>query len=98
MNDVQVTVEYFAQARAAAGGTAREQLSIAAGAALADIVGQIARNHGQRMTALLFGPNGSISPSIILAVDGVQVSPADEILLRGGETIMIIPPISGGQP
>src|SRR5262245_18423916 len=98
MNDVPVNVEYFAQARAAAGNQSRETIRIAAGTALDDVVRQIARAHGERMTALLLMRNCAVSPSIIVAVDGVQVSPGNDVRLRGGETIMIMPPISGGQP
>ena len=98
MSDVQVTVEYFAQARAAAGDKPRETLTITAGIHLVDVVRQIARQHGQRMAALLLASDGTVTPSIIVAVDGVQVSPGDDVRLRGGETIMIMPPISGGQP
>ena len=94
MNEVRVTFEYFAQARAAAGGQAREVVSIAPGTALPELVRRLAAKHGSKLSALLLGSPGST----IIAVDGTQVSPGDDIKLRGGETVMIIPPISGGQP
>src|SRR5260221_6793886 len=98
MSDVQATVEYFAQARAAAGDKARETVAVAAGTPLAELVRRLAGVHGSRMASLVLGPDGAVSSSIILAVDGVQVSPEDEFRLRGGATIMIMPPISRGQP
>jgi sulfur-carrier protein len=91
MSDVPITVEYFAQARAAS-GQAREVVSIAAGTALSDVSRRFAETHDPKLAALL------LAPSTIIAVDGAQISPSDDIKLRGGETIMIIPPISGGQP
>jgi molybdopterin converting factor small subunit len=98
MSEVQVTVEYFAQARAAAGDRLRETVAIAGGSSLADLVRWLAQTHGSRMQALLLGPSAAVSPSIIIAVNGVQASPGDDVRLHGGETVMIMPPISGGQP
>lgn len=92
MSDVRIIVEYFAHARAAVGGQARETLSVAADAGLREIIHCLAEKHGSKLSALL------LAPSTIIAVDGVQISPGDDPTLAGGETVMIIPPISGGQP
>ncbi len=97
MSEVKVTVEYFAQARAAAGGVAREQFTVVAGTPTSEIVRRIAHAHGPKMIALLLDEGDAISCSVILAVDGAQVSAGDDVCVKGGETITIIPPISGGQ-
>ena len=75
MSDVSVTIEYFAQARAAAGDQSRETIALPHRTTIADLVREIARKHGERMAALLLAPGKDMSPSVIVAVDGVQVSP-----------------------
>ena len=93
MSDARITIEYFAQARAAAGGQARETMAVAPGVPLAEVIHKLAEKHGPKLSALLLA-----SPrSTIIAIDGSQVSSTDDVKLRGGETVMIIPPISGGQ-
>jgi len=98
MSEVRVTIEYFAQARAAAGGQGRETLSVTAATPICEVIRRVADKHGPRLSSLLLNPDGTLSHSTVVAVDGVQVSPGQDLTLHGGETVTIIPPISGGQP
>ncbi|HJZ89583.1 MAG TPA: MoaD/ThiS family protein [Gemmataceae bacterium] len=91
---MRVTVEYFGAAREAA-GLAREAIEYDPPCPAAELVARVARNRGGRLAQLLLADN-RLSPSVLVAVGDRQVTADDRVLLRDGDEITVIPPISGG--
>ncbi|TDB78559.1 MoaD/ThiS family protein [Micromonospora sp. KC723] len=81
---MQVTVRYFAGARAAAG---RTEENLPAGRSLDELVGELGDRHGQRMAAVLAAAS--------FLVDGV-VCHDRQTPLSAGSTIDVLPPFAGG--
>ncbi|MGC4806499.1 MoaD/ThiS family protein [Micromonospora sp. DT233] len=80
----QVTVRFFAGARAAA-GTPEESAS--AGRCLDELVDELAGRHGQRLAAVLRAAS--------FLVDGVACHDR-RVPLPAGATIDVLPPFAGG--
>jgi molybdopterin converting factor small subunit len=90
---MRVTIEYFGPAREAT-GTAREEIDCAPPCSAQDLVTRIARDRGGRLAGLLLRGD-LLSPSLLLAVNDGQVA-GQPVLLRDGDIVSIIPPVSGG--
>ncbi len=91
----QITLRYWAAARAAT-GTAEEQIEVASAVALAGLItGAVARNG--RST----GREARISEvldSCSILLDGRQVANQDPagVLVEAGQTVEFLPPFAGG--
>ncbi len=82
---MQVTVRYFAAARAAA-GPEEETLDVAPGSTVADLVGQLGAR-GPQLAAVL--------ERCSFLCDGIAVrNPAEP--LRTNQTVDVLPPFAGG--
>ncbi|HEY2206781.1 MAG TPA: MoaD/ThiS family protein [Pseudonocardia sp.] len=81
-----VTVRYFAGARAAA-GVSTENVALADGYTVSDLLGSLAARHGERMTRVL----GASS----LLLDEVAVRDRS-LPLRSGAVLDVLPPFAGG--
>ena len=92
---MRITVQYTAQAKEAA-GTATEQLDLADGKTVADLLAWLAQQHGDRLRALLMGGEGKPHGSVLLVVGDEQVRPNDPRGLKDGDIVSILTPISGG--
>ena len=92
---MNLTVEYFAQARAVA-GVAMDGVSLSSPATLRDLIAELVRRHGPKLESLLL-PGGELSRTVIFAVGESQVPPGENIKLSDGDHVVIIPPISGGR-
>lgn len=88
---MQVTVEYFGPARDAA-GTGREVIELQSPSTAEELVIRLANERGGRLATLLL-VDGRISRSVMLAVNDQQ---ADATLLKNGDVVSVIPPVSGG--
>ncbi|OBF49990.1 molybdopterin synthase sulfur carrier subunit [Mycobacterium sp. 852002-53434_SCH5985345] len=82
---IQVTVRYFAAARAAAGAES-ETLVVRPGTTVAELVGRLAVQ-GSRLAAVL--------SRCSYLCDGVAVRD-ETATLRAGNTIDVLPPFAGG--
>ena len=90
---MQVTVVYTAQVRVKA-GMAEESLELADGANLSDAL-KVLRERGGELVSFLFEDDGSVRSTILIFIDGAQVTSLD-YLLRQGSEITFLSPISGG--
>jgi molybdopterin synthase sulfur carrier subunit len=81
---VELTVRYFAGARAAAG---RTEETVPAGRSLDELVGELAQRHGEQLAAVL----GVAS----FLVDGVACRDR-RVPLPAGATVDVLPPFAGG--
>lgn len=92
---MQVTVEYAAQIKRAA-GRAGEAVDVDPGASVQDLVAQIAKVHGDPLAGLLLDGGGELHPSILIFVGDQQVRWEQPRELQPGETVTFLSPISGG--
>jgi molybdopterin converting factor small subunit len=92
---MQVTLEYTAQLKRAA-GIGREAFVLPDGATLSDALRHAAYQHGDEFRRLVFTSAGSIHPVLLLFHGDAQVSPAADQRLNDGDTVTVMTPISGG--
>ncbi|HET6152358.1 MAG TPA: MoaD/ThiS family protein [Marmoricola sp.] len=87
----QITLRYWASARAAA-GVAQELVDVAGTTALADLLASVIERHGAE------SPLARILPSCSLLVGDQPVSSRDAASVRvaAGETVEFLPPFAGG--
>ena len=90
-----VRVEFFAQARDAAGRSG-ESVPLAENATLLDLARTLATKHGPRLGQLLLGPDGGLSRHVLFTVADSHVSRGATLALADGDRVTIVPPISGG--
>ncbi len=81
----QVTVRYFAGARAAV-GVDEERIELEAAARVADLAGLLARRHGEELARVL--------AACTFLVD--EVAGGRDRVLRDGATVDVLPPFAGG--
>ena len=82
---VQITVRYFAAARAAA-GMETESLGVAPGSSIADLIDQLA-DRGPKLATVL--------ERCSFLCDGIAVRNRAEVL-RTNQTLDVLPPFAGG--
>lgn len=81
-----VTVRYFAGARAAA-GVSSEDVELADGATVADVLGEVAERHGEKLAKVL--------TACSFLLDAVAVRDHGAALPHGAE-LDVLPPFAGG--
>ena len=92
---MQVTVEFTAQIRRAA-GVSQEQVEVLDGSTVADLIIQIANQHGDDLKRLLVTDNGSPQPTLLAFVRDQQVRWAEPDVLQPADVVTLLSPISGG--
>ncbi len=90
-----VHLEYTAQLKQAA-GTSRETLDVPAGTTLRGVCALAAARHGDEFRQLLLTSAGTLQPTLLVFHDDQPLLPNADPLLKEGETITLMPPISGG--
>ena len=91
---MRVTAEYAAQVKRAA-GVGAETLDVDASCTVEQLVQAVAARHGDALRALLLTGDGRLHPSILVFLRGEQVRDGSTPL-RDGDTVTLLPPISGG--
>ena len=84
---------YFARLRELTGREA-EEFDVPEGSRCIDVVRAIAERYGEDLRRYLFDESGSLRRSFAIALNGERASPEAEV--REGDTVVVIPPISGG--
>ncbi|MCX8203502.1 MAG: MoaD/ThiS family protein [Nitrososphaeria archaeon] len=90
---MRVRTLYFARLRELT-GLESEELELPEGSVCGDVVREVIRVHGERLASYLLDERGTLRRSFALAVNGRKVGPEEPI--REGDTVVILPPISGG--
>ncbi len=90
-----IRVDYIAQVKNAAGVTG-ESIHLDSSAELADVLRQLADNHGAEFRSLVFDDDGQVRPSILVTVNDEQVFPRTPCSVQCGDTVAILSPMSGG--
>ena len=92
---MKITIELLAQLRDAAGG-ARHVLECEPPVTAAAIVRRLAAEHGERFAGLALGDGDALASSLLIAVDGAQVTDAERRELADGDVVVLATPIAGG--
>ena len=92
---MRVTVEYTAQLKRTAGRT-REEIELADGSSLTDLISTIVAQHGGEIGRMLLTSDGSPQSTIVPFVDDRQVKWDAENTLPDGAAVTLLAPISGG--
>jgi molybdopterin converting factor small subunit len=94
---MRVRVQYTAQLRATV-GRGEEELVLAEGSSLADLLSYLASSWDRAARAHILTDSGQPRLSLLLVVNGlaVAVSDAGRTILHAGDVITLMPPIAGG--
>ena len=92
---MQVTVEYTAQIRRAA-GVSSESYSVDDGCTVDELLPQIAERHGSDLGRFLVTEDGSPQSTLLAFISDSQVRWGNETPLKDGQTVTLLSPISGG--
>jgi molybdopterin converting factor small subunit len=78
-------------------GVEGEVVELPDGTDLSAVLEILAERHGQSLRQMLFAPDGSVSPHLVIFGNG-QLLPQDQRLspLSDGDELMLFPAISGG--
>ena len=90
-----IRVDYIAQAKNIT-GIGSEHLSINDGTGIKELLSSVAQKHGPELTSLVLSKDGSVQRSIIISINNEQVFAVDDQKLIDGDTVAIMPPMSGG--
>ena len=92
---MNIAVRYMAQLKTAA-GCAAEQVELDASASVTDLVGRLARQHGEPLAGLLLDAGGRPQPTILVFVGDQQVVAGQSLVLKDGDVLTFLSPMAGG--
>lgn len=92
---MQVTVEYTAQIRRAA-GVSSEQYLVEDGCTVDALLRRIADRHGSELSRFLTTEAGEPQPTLLAFVADSQLRWGEPTPLEDGQTVTLLSPISGG--
>jgi molybdopterin converting factor small subunit len=93
---VQVTINYFAQVRQAAGGVESERLSLDDGVDIQTALSELAGRHGDAFRALVLDQAGAVRPGLLTLVNGQSVPNQQRHPLADGDELSLISAVAGG--
>jgi MoaD family protein len=92
---MQVTFNYFAQVRQAA-GVETEKLALAVGTDLAAALAELGKRHGETFRALVLDEFGVVRPSMLVLVNGVPAQRGGQRPLADGDEVTLLSAVAGG--
>ena len=92
---MKVTINYTGQLKAVI-GVGLEDLEVDTACPLSRLIQEIASQHGDTVKQILLDTDGAVHQALMRVVNDVQSRPGEEVTLQDGDTITLIPPISGG--
>jgi len=92
---MQVTVEYAAQIKRAA-GVASESVDVEPNCSVQNLLSQVAAARGEALRNILFDDSGDLQPSILLFVGDDQIRWETPHQLHDRDVVTLLSPISGG--
>lgn len=92
---MKIDIEFEAQLREVA-GQQRTTVELLDGQRLSHAI-QSATEESDALRNRLLTPNGDMQPSVLVFINDQPVSvPAEDCTLNDGDTVLLLPPISGG--
>jgi molybdopterin converting factor small subunit len=92
---MQVTFNYFAQVRQAA-GVASDRVSVSENADVVAALAALAERHGDEFRALVLDPTGGIRTSLLTLVNGQLVPHGEKRPLAEGDQVSLLSAVAGG--
>ena len=92
---MKVIVNYTGQLKTAM-GTGVDCLNVEMNCTLSRLIHDVANQHDDSVKRILFDNDGAVHRALMCVVNDVQTRPGEEVILQDGDTITLIPPISGG--
>lgn len=94
---MRLRVEYMGQLQAAV-GRPDECVELPEGATVSALAAHLGECSGDHVRPHLLTPSGQLQPTLLVAINGTARPSRDaaEIVLREGDTVILLPPIAGG--
>ena len=92
---MKVTFRYTSQLATAA-GSSEETIETETGSALLSLLRDLSSKHGPGFAKFVVDEDGNVTPTLVVAVNGSQVSVEDLVSLDTDAEVMLITPMSGG--
>ena len=92
---MKITLRYTSQLATAA-GTSEEDIEVADGIGLVELLGNLSREHGPEFSKFVVNDDGNPVPTLVVAVNGTQVDLRDDLSLEDESEVILITPMSGG--
>ncbi|MBG30029.1 MAG: hypothetical protein CMI31_08515 [Opitutae bacterium] len=92
---MKVTFRYTSQLATAA-GSSEEVVETESGSALLGLLRDLADKHGPDFAKFVVDVDGNVVSTLVMAVNGTQVSVEELISLDSDSEVMLITPMSGG--
>ncbi len=92
---MKITLRYTSQLATAA-GTSEEDIEVADGIGLVELLGNISREHGPEFSKFVVNDDGTPVPTLVVAVNDTQVDLRDGLSLEDESEVILITPMSGG--
>jgi len=92
---MKVTFRYTSQLATAA-GSSEEVVETESGSALLGLLRDLADKHGPDFAKFVVDVDGNVVSTLVVAVNGTQVSVEELISLDSDSEVMLITPMSGG--
>ena len=92
---MQITFRYTSQLATAA-GAAEEMVEVEKGSSLTGLLRDLAAKHDTDFAKFVVDKEGKVAPTLVVAVNGSQVSFEEQVSLDKDSEVMLITPMSGG--
>jgi molybdopterin converting factor small subunit len=92
---MKLKLDYAGQLGIAAGASA-EEVDVSPGSTIAEIIVAAAGRHGSGFAELVQNRAGEIERTLLVAIDGEQVTDLGRQVGDSARELMILPPIAGG--
>ena len=92
---MSITFRYTSQLAGAA-RKSEEIVEVETGADLLGLLRDLSAKHGHEFAKFVVDAEGEAVATLVVAVNGVQVSLDDPVALGEGDEVMLITPMSGG--
>jgi MoaD family protein len=96
---LKVTVDYLGSIRQTLAVKQAEQIELADGSSVCDLLSFLAEKHGEPFKTSVYEPNeDDLKPYYILSVNGLLINQLNdmETKLKDGDRLIVMPVVSGG--
>jgi molybdopterin synthase sulfur carrier subunit len=96
---MKVTVDYLGSIRQTLAVKQADQVELADGASVCDLLSLIAEKHGESFKKTVYEPKGpDLKPFYILSINGLLLNQLNgiETKLKDGDRLIVMPVVSGG--
>ena len=92
---MKITLRYTSQLATAA-GTSEEDIEVADGIGLVELLGNLSKEHGPEFSKFVVNDDGTPVATLVVAVNDTQVDLRDDLSLEDESEVILITPMSGG--